>query len=58
VTENQIGHRSEVKQALDLLVEVAKQQPRVRREPEPTAHVINLADPVESKFPFHNGRLG
>jgi len=40
----QVGYRAEVGEALKLLVEIAARHPRVLREPEPAAHVLNLAD--------------
>jgi small-conductance mechanosensitive channel len=40
----QVGYRTEVGDALKLLVEIAARHPRVLRAPEPTAHVVNLAD--------------
>ena len=40
----QVGYRTEIAPALQLLVEIAHRHPRVLREPAPTAQVINLAD--------------
>jgi small-conductance mechanosensitive channel len=44
VVRVQVGYRTEVGDALKLLLEIAARHPRVLREPEPTAHVLNLAD--------------
>jgi small-conductance mechanosensitive channel len=40
----QVGYRTEIADALNLLVEVARRHSRVLRVPEPTAQVLNLAD--------------
>ena len=40
----QVGYRTEIVEALKLLVEIAGRHPRVLREPEPTAQVLSLAD--------------
>jgi len=40
----QVAYGTDVAATLKLLVEIAGRHPRVRREPEPAAHVANLAD--------------
>jgi small-conductance mechanosensitive channel len=40
----QVAYKTDVSRALALLEEVARQHPRVLREPAPTAHVVNFAD--------------
>ena len=40
----QVGYRTEIADALKLLVEIARRHPRVLRMPEPTGQVLNLAE--------------
>jgi len=40
----QVAYRTDVPALLALMTELAQEHPRVLREPEPTAHVINLAE--------------
>ena len=40
----QVAYRSDIPEVLKLLIEIARGHPRVMREPEPTAQVINMAD--------------
>jgi small-conductance mechanosensitive channel len=44
VVKVQVSYRTEMAQALRILVEVARAHPRVLKEPEPTAQVLNLGD--------------
>jgi small-conductance mechanosensitive channel len=40
----QVGYRTDVPALLALMINLAQEHPRVLREPEPTAHVVNLAE--------------
>jgi small-conductance mechanosensitive channel len=40
----QVGYRTDVAEAFKILLEVAHRHPRVLKEPEPTAQVLQLAD--------------
>lgn len=40
----QVAYRTDMAEALRILVDVARAHPRVLKEPEPTAQVLNLAD--------------
>jgi small-conductance mechanosensitive channel len=40
----QVGYRTEMGPTLELLVAIARRHPRVLKEPEPTAQVLQLAD--------------
>ncbi len=40
----QVSYRTDMAEALRILVEVASAHPRVLKEPEPTAQVLNLSD--------------
>jgi len=40
----QVGYRTDMAEALKILVDVARKHPRVERTQEPTAQVVNLAD--------------
>src|SRR6185503_20170708 len=40
----QVSYRTDMEEALKILLEVARKQPRVLQEPEPTAQVLQLGD--------------
>ena len=44
VVRVQVGYRTDMAEALRILVDVARVHPRVLKTPEPTAQVLNLAD--------------
>jgi small-conductance mechanosensitive channel len=44
VVRVQVAYRTDMAEALRILVDVARAHPRVLKEPEPTAQVLNLAD--------------
>ena len=44
VVRVQVSYRTDMAEALRILVKVASSHPRVLKEPEPTAQVLNLAD--------------
>ncbi len=44
VVRVQVAYRTDMAEALRILVEVVRVHPRVLKEPEPTAQVLNLAD--------------
>ena len=44
VVKVQVSYRTEMAEALRILVDVARAHPRVQKVPEPTAQVLNLAD--------------
>ena len=44
VVKGQVAYRTDMADALRILVDVARVHPRVLKAPEPTAQVLNLAD--------------